>query len=742
MVKRDIAAQLAETDAQIEGRLALAAILDLSWFVRLMWAVIEPGTPLVWSPHIESVCDAMQAQMQGDDRYQNTIICMPPGFMKSILVAVMRPAWMWLHWPHRRSIYLSNTDELAERDSRRTRDVLKSPEYRRLVMALAQPARGKEKCPCCGQGVHPAWEFAQDKDEVNNFANTRKGFRQCLSMNSRGKTGARGDDIVWDDPLDADQLSKASPESRRGILDDAHRTVAYVESTRINNPKTATRTGVMQRLAVDDPVGRRIAAGGWRVLNFPQHYDPARACPEDRRTVAGELLCPSRWDELSLALPRMSLGPAQFAAQHEQAPLDEEGGLFRPAMFQRRYTEAPEDVAARCDEVAISVDCTFKGSDSSDRVAMQVWGRQGGARFYLLDRVCARMGFLATVAALRSLCARWPMARVKLVESAANGPAVIEVLSRDIPGVVPFNPRGSSKFERAKVGAMPAFEAGNVYLPDSGRCPWVEEYVAEMVGFSEDCAHDDEVDATSQLMLRWMGSGGESAEVPLLSSRAVLETGVVTRWAERDAGQAYVIGVGVDWSVSASSASYAVVLDETGGQVAAVRCVAGGEEALAALVADEAFYWGGAVVVVGGERVEVAHRVGVLVARSGPKVVCRPGMSIYEGPGAVWGRRDWTVLWSRVGAASRAGLIGMRDGGAHAEVTGVRVAPGGEPRGEGRRGLPVEAVALCCACVSRVAEERPVVVERQRRWKVVGPKAVGGDAWSRTAVGLHNARRM
>ncbi len=51
----------------------------------------------------------------------------------------------------------------------------------------------------------------------------------------------------------------------------------------------------------------------------------------------------------------------------------------------------------------------------------------------------------------------------KLIEDKANGSAVIQMLSNEIPGLLPVNPQGG-KIARA-AAVSPLVEAGNVYLP-------------------------------------------------------------------------------------------------------------------------------------------------------------------------------------------------------------------------------------------------------------------------------------
>ena len=65
--------------------------------------------------------------------------------------------------------------------------------------------------------------------------------------------------------------------------------------------------------------------------------------------------------------------------------------------------------------------------------------------------------------------------------------------------------------------ASTAFEAGHVYLPTSDVAPWVGDYERELLAFPAH-AHDDQVDATSQIVLHWGAS--EDRERRLLESLA------------------------------------------------------------------------------------------------------------------------------------------------------------------------------------------------------------------------------
>jgi predicted phage terminase large subunit-like protein len=87
-----------------------------------------------------------------------------------------------------------------------------------------------------------------------------------------------------------------------------------------------------------------------------------------------------------------------------------------------------------------------------------------------------------------------------LIEDKANGSAVIQMLAYEIPGLLPINPQGG-KVARAHA-VSPLIEAGNVYLPHPDWQPWVRDFIEECAAFPNG-AHDDQVDAMTQALLRW-----------------------------------------------------------------------------------------------------------------------------------------------------------------------------------------------------------------------------------------------
>ena len=129
----------------------------------------------------------------------------------------------------------------------------------------------------------------------------------------------------------------------------------------------------------------------------------------------------------------------------------------------------------------------------------------------MLDVIRERMNYPELRTALQRFCQKWAHARFAVIEDKANGPALIDDLGGSCHGVplVAYNPQ-ASKYERASMAA-PSWEAGLCYLPDDA--PWVADFIAEHVSFGPGADHDDQVDAGSQLLIRWAAGGDPTAHL-------------------------------------------------------------------------------------------------------------------------------------------------------------------------------------------------------------------------------------
>jgi predicted phage terminase large subunit-like protein len=117
-----------------------------------------------------------------------------------------------------------------------------------------------------------------------------------------------------------------------------------------------------------------------------------------------------------------------------------------------------------------------------------------------------RWSFPETVRAIETLSERWPDAGEKIIEDKANGPAVIDTLKRKLSGLIAVNPEGGKESRASSVAYL--VEGGNVFLPHVTSHPWVADFIEELSAFPKG-AHDDQVDAASQSLLRLSKRGGD-----------------------------------------------------------------------------------------------------------------------------------------------------------------------------------------------------------------------------------------
>jgi predicted phage terminase large subunit-like protein len=408
--------------------------------------------------------------------------------MKSLLTSVFFPSYWWLHRPENRFLAVAKSDSLATRDSRRMRDVIVSDRYQRILHEHKQ-----------------GWGLAADQNQKVNFVNTQKGFRQCFPLGANF-TGERGDGVIIDDPHDAHEIVLGSPTQVAARMEETAALIDIALSNRVNDLRTAWKVLTMQRLHESDTAGRWSTRPGVRVVCLPMEYEPNHPLRYDRdwRKTEGELLFPERFPAEVVAALKVQYG-RHYAGQYQQRPSPAEGGMFHRDWL-RTYRLLPQ-----VSHQAISVDCAFRDSAQSDFVVMQCWGRLG-SDFYLIDQVRGRMDYPATKAALRAFCAKHPKAALKLVEAKANGDALLADMQHEIAGLVGYDPK-ASKEARASIAAA-CCEAGNVHVPEGA--PFVSDFIEELASFPAG-AHDDQVDAMSQMLIRW------TQDVPTLTP---------TRWSD------------------------------------------------------------------------------------------------------------------------------------------------------------------------------------------------------------------
>ncbi len=440
-------------------------------FIKQAWPVIEPGTRYVDSWHIHLIGEYLQAVNEG--QIKRLIINIPPRYMKSIETTVCYPAWTWIKSPEKRFIKVSYSDSLSRKHNILSRDIIRSPWYQ--------------------SNWGDRFDLKDDVNRQNEFQNNHHGVMQSTSVGG-SITGDGGDVIIVDDPQNP--LMANSETERQNSINFFKNTL----QTRLNDPKKGVFIVIMQRLHESDLTGYILS----EQLGYEHLCLPAEA---EKRTVIhfpisgkeiireeGDILNSERFDKQTLDGLKKSMGSVQYAGQFQQTPAPAEGVIFKREWLQNFYATAPNTHDIQ------SWDMAFTKSEGSAKVAGFVMGRHGSG-IYLKDLVNDKMSFTESVTAVRTLSGKWPKARAKVIENKANGPAIVDLLKKEIPGMVEFNPKGS-KEERA-ISVTPYFEAGNIFLPDPKTHPWVDDLIRDLLIFPKG-TYKDAVDALVQGILYLM----------------------------------------------------------------------------------------------------------------------------------------------------------------------------------------------------------------------------------------------
>lgn len=468
---------------------ALAAQKELckrsfAYFVKCAWHVVEPSVKLKWGWALDAVCMHLQAVTDGD--IQNLLATVPPGSMKSLLVGVFWPAYEWgpRDMPHLRYLGTAHEQELAIRDSRRCRDLIKSEWYQHRW----------------------AIKLKSDMDGKKEFGNDATGSRSARAFTSM--TGARGDRVLLDDPISAHNANSQAK------LKDAETAFLETLPTRINDPEKSSVIVIMQRLHQKDVAGIILDKGlNYVHLNIPMEYESDRKCVtsigwEDPRTVEGELMFPERFSEKAIKELKRTLGSYGAAGQLQQRPAPRGGGIIKTDWWGWWKDVAPPKILWRM----IYADTALEAKQENDWSVFQCWGMCDNGRIALLDQIRGKWEAPELKRRARQFWNKHKAAkgvgalRQMKVEKKASGHGLIQSLRKpdDNNPAIPVKgiERLIDKVSRAN-NVSPQIEVGNVLLPEDAA--WISDYTEEFDNFPAG-ANDDQCDPTFDAIEDMLGA--------------------------------------------------------------------------------------------------------------------------------------------------------------------------------------------------------------------------------------------
>ena len=445
------------------------------------------------------LCDEIQAFLEAetDKAMDILLLSVPPRHGKSYTVTETLPSWYLGKHPDGNVIVASYEGTFAEAFSRRNRD--KFNEYAADVFHC----RSNDKV----QGV-ALWE-------------TAVGGRCRAAGLKGGITGFGADLFIIDDPIKNQEAAESDT-----ILAKIHDEMGPSVQSRVH---PGGKLIVIQTRWVENDVIGYIQSNWsefiYKSINLPCECEDPENDPLGR-ALGDSLMGPhlgdpelsqrirndNAWLKSKKLLVCAGEGVHVWNALYQGHPSAHDGNLFRPAWWQHYCRrDMPFE---NFDYTCLSVDATFKKTETSDYAAIELWGLKGG-KCYLYKLVNKRMAFIETVERIKAFTKQYPNIDELIIEDKANGSAIIDTLRYEagVPPVVAVSPLGG-KYSRAQA-VVPFVSSLSCYVPDDftedenleiewdnkNKIPPRDKFIEQHTKFPF-MSHDDMVDAATQCLSR------------------------------------------------------------------------------------------------------------------------------------------------------------------------------------------------------------------------------------------------
>jgi len=439
---------------------------DFMVFVQEMW----PN--FIYGRHHAKMARAFEEVARGDCK--RLIINMPPRHTKSEFASYLLPSWFFGKFPGKKVIQTSHTAELAVGFGRKVRNLVDSPNYKRIF---------------------PALDLQSDSKAAGRW-NTNFGGEYFAIGVGGAVTGKGADVLIIDDPHSEQEATLA--ENNPEIYDKVYEW--YTSGPRQRLQPGGSIVIVMTRWSKRDLAAQVLKAaaqrGGeeWKVIEFPAILP------------SGKPLWPEFWSEKELYALKEELPNGKWMAQYMQQPTSDVSAIIKREWWKIWESERPPS----CEFIIQSWDTAFLKTERADYSACTTWGvfyqpddtGKEQANIILLNAFKKRMEFPELKQRAYEEYKEWDVDSLIVEAKAAGSPLIFELRAMGIP-VQEYTPsKGNDKIARLNAVAD-IFASGRVWVPNTH---WAEELIEEVASFPSG-EHDDLVDSMSQALLRYRRGG-------------------------------------------------------------------------------------------------------------------------------------------------------------------------------------------------------------------------------------------
>lgn len=301
--------------------------------------------------------------------------------------------------------------------------------------------------------------------------------------------------------INDDLISVADARRDGAVLLHARDYFKTTMPSRLNNKTTGVIWHIMQRIGLGDISDLINEDKGLRQIY--SHTELQAIATHDQTFVypcsgkvkeikKGDLLWEERFGDYSQLM--MEIGREDFETQYNQQPSKSRLNVIQDEYIHWIDEQEYEEFKLGVEFHYGSHDCPVKDKETSDFHGF-VEGESRENELVITDAFEEHLSYIKEKELMTNLQIVDP-AIIQIVEDKANGAALLQDLSIDVSGLVPFNPGTKSKTQRLELASI-YMQQGLVRFRKTER---VEELVMHLKKFPL-LAHDDDVDAFSQLVI-------------------------------------------------------------------------------------------------------------------------------------------------------------------------------------------------------------------------------------------------
>ena len=413
------------------------------------------------------------------------IVQAPPRSGKSELASRRLPAYTMGKFPKWNIIGTSYSADLANRMSRDTQRIVKSPQHQDVFPDVLVGSRS-----------NGALSTAELWETVDTSGALTGGSYRAAGVGG-GITGQGMNIGVVDDPA-KDYKQASSPAYQETVI-DWFDTTFYTR----RDPKVNGIIIILTRWHKNDLAGQlleRAKDGGeqWRVVSFPMEWDDDQPERHELNGITytlrnrGDILFPERMPRGFVEQCKAS-GSLTWNALYQQRPTAKGGSLIKSEWFGE-YSVLPKMRYSY-----IIGDTAQKIKERNDFSVFEHWGLGVDGYLYLIDLI---RGKWESDELKKRAVAFWQKARhvhgascrKMMIEDKSSGTSLIQQLRKSTKPLIPVLaiPRNTDKLTRF-MDVQGYIESGYVKLPTDA--PWLNDFLAECEGLQSDFkTHDDQID--------------------------------------------------------------------------------------------------------------------------------------------------------------------------------------------------------------------------------------------------------